>query len=131
MIQGTINRLASQASSMKGFAFTAVGLITAIASQAKAPNLYLLAMAVAVLFMLLDATYLTLEKRYRDLFNEVRKGEIETPPDFNMTPPEDPYLVLVWATKLVCLASLYQRNPRAGHNLAVPFSLIFPAIIIK
>ena len=53
MIQGTINRLASQASSMKGFAFTAVGLITAIASQAKAPNLYLLAMAVAVLFMLL------------------------------------------------------------------------------
>jgi hypothetical protein len=88
MIQGTINRLASQASSMKGFAFTAVGLITAIASQAKAPNLYLLAMAVAVLFMLLDATYLTLEKRYRDLFNEVRKGEIETPPDFNMTPPK-------------------------------------------
>lgn len=88
MIQGVINRLASQAAATKGFAFTAVGLITAIASQAKAPNLYFLAIAITVLFMLIDATYLTLEKRYRDLFDRVRQKGPASPANFDMSPPQ-------------------------------------------
>jgi len=89
MIQGVINRLASQATAMKGFAFAAVGLITAIASQGNVPRLYLVAVGITVLFMFVDATYLTLEKRYRDLFDRVRKTD--GPADFDMTPPQTHY----------------------------------------
>jgi len=77
MIQGVINRLASNASTMKGLAATiAAAAIALYATNGASPGGFLLAAAVpVVVFWFLDTRYLHIERAYRDLYDGVRKGE--------------------------------------------------------
>jgi hypothetical protein len=79
MIQGVINRMATNSLQIKCWAMAVVGvMITFISASLVAVGLF-----PAIVFMFLDAKYLSLEKAYRDLYDEVRIKE-EAEIDFSM-----------------------------------------------
>ena len=77
MIQGVINRMASNSFALKALAVTIAAAIIAITgTQQNAPVLAsFVGLFPVVVFWLMDAKYLRLEKLYRKLYDHVRKGK--------------------------------------------------------
>ena len=83
MIQGVINRMASNSFMLKGWAVTLVAGIFALAAK-DADKLYFIITYVPILvFWGLDAFYLRQERLYRKLYDKVRK-QTEEEIDFSM-----------------------------------------------
>lgn len=76
IIQGVISRMASNSFALKALAVTIVSAIIAvIGTQADTPNSALyVGLLPVVVFWLLDAKYLRLERLYRKLYDHIRKG---------------------------------------------------------
>lgn len=76
MIQAIIARMAANSFALKSLAVTlCAGVIALIGAVATPSKLYLIAAAGPVLvFGWLDASYLRLERLYRKLYDDVRKG---------------------------------------------------------
>lgn len=85
-IQGVITRMNSNSFSMKGWMVAIVSAFAAVyASDATNPCGYIyfvISIPVVLIFCLLDAYYLKMEKQYRDLYNNVLGSPTTT--DFNM-----------------------------------------------
>jgi cyanate permease len=90
MIQGTIERMASNSFIIKGWSLTALGgLFTLfIANQDKnwSYNLLWLALVCALVFWWHDAYYLKIERQYRALYKKVTEEDAGNI-DFSMVPP--------------------------------------------
>jgi hypothetical protein len=71
MIQAIVNRLASNSFVFKGWAATVIAGISAFAAKNTSRRIMLVALLATILFWLSDAYYLSLERRYRDLYNHV------------------------------------------------------------
>ena len=71
MIQDIVNRLASNSFVFKGWAATVIAGISAFAVKDTSHRIMLVALLATILFWLSDAYYLSLERRYRDLYNHV------------------------------------------------------------
>lgn len=83
MIQGVINRMASNSFMLKGWAVTLVAGIFALAAK-DADKLYFIITYVPILvFWGLDAFYLRQERLYRMLYDKVR-NQAKTTIDFSM-----------------------------------------------
>ena len=83
MIQGVINRMASNSFMLKGWAVTLVAGIFALATK-DADKLYFIITYVPILvFWGLDTFYLRQERLYRKLYDKVRK-QTEEEIDFSM-----------------------------------------------
>ena len=72
MVQGVINRMASNSFMLKGWAVTLVAGIFALASKGTDKLYFLIAYIPIVVFWGLDSYYLLQERLYRDLYNKVR-----------------------------------------------------------
>lgn len=72
MIQGIINRMASNSFMLKGWAVTLVAGIFALASKDTDKLYFLIAYIPIVVFWGLDSYYLLQERLYRALYNKVR-----------------------------------------------------------
>lgn len=72
MIQGIINRMASNSFALKGWAVTLVAGIFALASKDADKIYFLVAYIPIVIFWFLDSYYLLLERRFRSLYDKVR-----------------------------------------------------------
>lgn len=83
MIQGIINRMASNSFMLKGWAVTLVAGVYALASKDTNKIYYLITYVPIVIFWGLDAYYLRQERLYRKLYDKVRKQE-EKDIDFSM-----------------------------------------------
>ena len=83
MIQGIINRMASNSFMLKGWAVTLVAGVYALASKDANRIYYLITYVPIVIFWGLDAFYLRQERLYRKLYDKVRKQKIEDI-DFSM-----------------------------------------------
>lgn len=72
-IEGAINRMASNSFAMKGWMLTIIAALLAIYADSNPKNsLYILiAIFPTVMFWLLDAYYLYIERKYRDLYNKL------------------------------------------------------------
>jgi hypothetical protein len=70
MIQGVINRLAGNSFLLKGWTVTLVAALIGLASADSNRDFALIATFVVIVFGTLDAYYLALERRYRQLFVE-------------------------------------------------------------
>lgn len=72
-IEGVISRMASNSFAMKGWMLTIVAALLAIYadSNPKNPSYILIAIFPTVLFWFLDAYYLYIERKYRDLYKDV------------------------------------------------------------
>ena len=82
MIQEPINRMSTASAIFKGFAATIVSGIAALTYCDVNATILALSFVPVLLFVLLDIYYLKLEKKYRFLFDQVRKDE--HPVDFSM-----------------------------------------------
>jgi hypothetical protein len=88
MIQGVVDRLSGHGASSKTFCITIVTATLGLASALKMPNLAALGAAQVVGFALIDAQYLSVERRYRQLFDRVRSGaEQRSSFDLSAGPP--------------------------------------------
>ena len=83
MIQGVINRMASNSFMLKGWAVTLAAGIFALASKDADKMYFLITYVPVIVFWLLDSYYLLQERLYRDLYNDVRKKS-ETEIDFSL-----------------------------------------------
>ena len=83
MIQEPISRMSTNSAIFKGFAATIVAGVAAL-SYADINNWILgLSFLPVITFLMLDTYYLTLERRYRLLYNQVREGT--HPVDFSLS----------------------------------------------
>jgi uncharacterized membrane protein YozB (DUF420 family) len=71
MIQAIVNRLASNSFVFKGWAATVIAGISAFAAKDTSRRIMLVALLATLLFWLSDAYYLSLERRYRVLYQHV------------------------------------------------------------
>lgn len=83
MIQGIINRMASNSFMLKGWAVTLVAGIFALASKDADKCYFLIAYIPILIFWGLDSYYLQQERLYRSLYEKVRKIE-EKDIDFSL-----------------------------------------------
>lgn len=103
MIQSTIDRMSTTSAIFKGFCATIVSGIFAISFTDTNKWILLLTLVPILFFFMLDVYYLRLEKRFRALYNSVRKGEKEV--DFDLTPPATKELKIKEAALWYCVKS--------------------------
>lgn len=108
-IQGVITRMNSNSFSMKGWMVAIVSALCAVYasnSTADAAYIYIIVAIIAdILFCLLDAYYLKMEKEYRKLYDKVLKSPEET--DFNMKIGEEQKVCFCEAFKSTSVWLLY------------------------
>lgn len=103
MIQSTIDRMSTTSAIFKGFCATIVSGIFAISFTDINKWILLLTLVPILCFFMLDVYYLRLEKRFRTLYNSVRKGKKEV--DFDLTPPATKELKIKEAALWYCVKS--------------------------
>lgn len=86
MIQAAIDRMATSSAIFKGFAATIVAGVSAISFGDINSIVLILSFLPLVSFLALDALYLQIERRYRFLYEMVRKRNKEI--DFDLRPPK-------------------------------------------
>lgn len=72
-IQGAVNRMASNLFLLKGWTITLIAALFALAEKDSNNIYFLIAYLPAGLFWILDGYFLSLERRFRDLYEHVRK----------------------------------------------------------
>ena len=82
-IQSVINRMASNSFLLKGWSVTLVAALFALSAKESNLSYVILAYFPVLLFWILDAYFLSKEKAFRDLYDEVRKLS-ESQIDFSM-----------------------------------------------
>ena len=88
-IQDTIKRMAGNSFLLRGWSITLIVAIFTLASQKLESPIYLwIALFTIVIFWCLDAYYLCQERRFRCLYEEVRKKDPDNI-DFSMTLPKN------------------------------------------
>lgn len=75
LVQGVINRMASNSFMLKGWAVTLVAGIFALAGKDTDKLYFLVAYAPIIIFWGLDAYYLLQERLYRSLYDKVRQTD--------------------------------------------------------
>lgn len=87
MVQGTIARMSGFSASVKNFCVTITAAVLAITFQQRAPILLWAALAIIVVFCIMDTYYLALERRYRNLYEEVAARPIDLAQDLSLNAP--------------------------------------------
>lgn len=82
MIEDIITRMADNSFKIKGWTITLVSALLALGSLKYISYFILIAFIPVILFALLDAYYLSNERKFRSLYDQVRSLKGET--DFNM-----------------------------------------------
>lgn len=84
MVQGLITRMAGYGASFKSYCITVVTAVVGFALTLHRPAVAALALLPVLAFASADAQYLRVERRFRDLFNLIRKEGWETIPTFDI-----------------------------------------------
>ncbi|MGE0407580.1 MAG: hypothetical protein AB7O65_14900, partial [Candidatus Korobacteraceae bacterium] len=82
-IQSAINRMASNLFLLKGWTITLIAALFALATKDSDRVYFLIAYIPAVMFWVLDGYFLSQERRFRSLYDYVRKLE-DNQIDFSM-----------------------------------------------
>ena len=72
MIQEVINRMASNLFFLKGWAITLLAALFALSAKDTNSKYIFIAFFPAIIFWVLDGYFLSQERRFRDLYNDVR-----------------------------------------------------------
>lgn len=84
MIQAIINRLGSYGASLKNYCLTLVTAICGAAITLQRPIVAALSLLPILIFALLDAQYLRIERRFRGLFDQTAQRQWGSPPLFSI-----------------------------------------------
>ncbi len=122
MIQGIINRMASNSFALKGWSVTLVAGIFALSSKDANEIYFLIAYIPIVTFWFLDAYYLLQERLFRTLYGKIRRlSEDEIDFDMNIAKNE---FKLEKNTFCACMISVTE----AGFY--IPLSIVTTLVII-
>ena len=101
IIQAVIQRMASNSSSCKAWCITLVSAVLVIVADKGKPNYAWIAAIPTILFLVLDAYYLGLEKGFRDSYNsfieKLHHGRIQ-PSDLYAVAPSGDVIVQFFAS---------------------------------
>lgn len=90
ILQGVIQRMASNSSSSKAWCITLVSAILVIVAEKGSPNLALIALIPNFLFAALDVYYLALEKGFRKSYEKfvkkIHNGNLEAKDLYSVSP---------------------------------------------
>jgi hypothetical protein len=86
LIQGVVTRLAGNSATMKRYCIALVAIGMGIYKTVGEPQAVSALFAIVIVFWWLDARYLEDEKRFRDLYDNVRAEPHGKRPDFRLTP---------------------------------------------
>ena len=78
MIQAIITRLAGNSGALKGFAVPVVTALLGVGVDRKSGDFVWLGIYPVIVFCFLDAYYLALERRYRELYREAAAEKADT-----------------------------------------------------
>lgn len=114
MIQAVITRLAAHSTAVKGWSVTVNAALLGFAATASTPVVALIAAYVILAFAVLDAYYLTLERKYRLLYQKILK-EHQTPWLMDIDQPSarqvmtavgSPVVLILYGSSLVVAAAV-------------------------
>ena len=112
-LQAVINRMAANSASSKTWCITLVSAIIVFASDKDKPDSVWMTLIPISLFFLLDAYYLELEQRYRDLYNDfvnkLHSGTVTIKDLFILTPStkEKRFISVIKATSSISVFPFY------------------------
>ena len=90
VMQGVIQRMAENSRSCKVWCVTIVAAVLVLVARTEKPDHALIALIPALLFLILDTYYLSLEQRFRNSYNEfiesLHKGELSTSALYDVKP---------------------------------------------
>ena len=84
MVQAIVSRMAGYSATLKNYCLTITAAICGFAVTVKEPLVLAAAVAPIIIFALLNAQYLRLERQFRALFDEIRAGDWSKRPDFEI-----------------------------------------------
>jgi hypothetical protein len=84
MLQSLISRMASYGASFKSYCITVVTAVIGFAFTLHRPSVAALALLPLLTFAMADAQYLCVERRFRGLFDQVRKESWDAMPSFEI-----------------------------------------------
>lgn len=82
LIQAIITRLSNQGATLKNYCITVATAVCGFAVTLRCPSVALLALLPITTFALLDANYLSTERRFRKVYDRIRAEDWETMPSF-------------------------------------------------
>lgn len=85
LIQNVVSRMANNSSSLKNYCMTLVAAMIGLSAAVRESDILLYLLPIILVFALLDANYLRLERSFRAQYDSVRKGALDTEPDFLIT----------------------------------------------
>jgi hypothetical protein len=93
MLQGIINRMAANSSGCKTWCIALVSAVIVIIADKSNPDFVWISVFPVILFLFLDAYYLDLERRFRNIYNgfikKLHAGEAELEDVFIVEPETD------------------------------------------
>jgi hypothetical protein len=104
MLQSLITRMAGYGASFKSYCITVATAVIGFAFTLHRPAIAALALLPVIAFGVADAQYLRVERRFRDVFNLVRKEGWDTLPSFDInlaSTPEQSFLNAVTSWSIV------------------------------
>lgn len=84
LIQNAITRMGTNGASLKGYCMTLVAAIIGLSAAVSKEQILIYTLPVILGFAVLDAAYLSLERGFRDHFDDIRMREINEQPDFHV-----------------------------------------------
>lgn len=90
MLQSLITRMAGYGAAFKSYCITVTTAVIGFAFTLHRPAVAALALLPVIAFGLADAQYLRVERRFRDVFNLVRKEGWDSMPSFEISLPSAP-----------------------------------------
>lgn len=97
-VQGVINRMARNSFLLKGWSVTLVAALFALAAKGADPWCALVGLLPSLVFWGLDAYYLRQERLFRELYEAVRKGQLDADRYCMNTEPYSEHVQSVWGT---------------------------------
>ena len=118
LIQGVINRMASNSFFLKGWCVTLVSAVLALSAKDADRRFALLAYYPVLMFWILDGYFLRQERLFRKLYDKVRVT-VETAIDFSMDTSPFVTVVQSWARVTVSVTLLVFYLTMVGAILLV------------
>jgi hypothetical protein len=111
ILQSVIERMASNSTASKAWCITIVSAVLVIVADRGKPDFAFLALIPNILFMLLDAYYLALEKGFRNSYNhfvkKIHNGTLTSEDLFFVSPYGRPSLLQIEAFKSFSVWGFY------------------------
>jgi hypothetical protein len=126
MIQSVIMRMAANSFSLKAWSVTLASGILVLSSKESDKSFFLIAFIPILVFWFLDSYFLQLERKYRVLFDYIRKGEnVDVNFDLNLN---NAMLLIEDNKKLRYISCFFSKTEWLFY---IPTAIIIIGIVLK